>query len=872
MTEPQRPNPDVLLAAIQRDEQAAKRGKLKVFFGMSPGVGKTYSMLEAAQARRKEGVDVIIGLVETHGRPETHALLAGLPIIHRKKSEYRGVCLEEMDIDAILARRPQLVLVDELAHTNAPGSRHPKRYQDVLELLDAGIDVYSTLNVQHLESRVDVVRQITGVTVREAVPDSVIDQADEIELVDLTPEQLRKRLTEGKVYMGERAATAADNFFREENLTALREIALRTTAERVDYELRSKRGKWQAVQRLAVAVGPSPFSAQLIRWTRRIAGAMDAPWLAIYVETATPLSEDEKARLTKNLSLARQLGAEVINTAGSDVVNAMLEVAREQGVTQIVVGKTIGHPLLELIKGGSLATRLIRRSGDIDVHVVRAEKMGRSRRPISELLGSNLVRDGGWGALAVAVTTGVLWIAQRWTGHYSIALLYLLCVVLLATVLNRWAVLFVAALSALTWNFLFTPPRFTFHIASAEDAIMFVMYFIVALVMGHVTNQMRVREAAERRRERRASALNRLLESVTASTSLADGLTRAVKEVDLLFGAQTAILLDGVPHPASTFHPDEKELAVAAWALQKEQIAGRFTDTLPDGAAMYLPLRKLGVMGVRFVDRKTLTLNERDLLETMAGQIAVMIESYQLIERAQAARISEESERVHRTLLDSVSHELKTPLAVIRAATDGLETELEAAKLPLAGTFLDEIQAANRRLERIVTNLLDMTRIETGRMPLHAEWGDVSDLLESAASQVSNEISRERIKIEVARDLPLVRLDFGLMEQALCNLLVNAAEHSPAAAPIRMGASLDDGALVLQVSDCGTGLEPGAEKKVFEKFFRGPGARPGGTGLGLSIVQGIARAHQGEATAANDPNGGATFTVRLPVETTEKPT
>ena len=418
MTEPQRPNPDALLAEIQRDEQAAKRGKLKIFFGMCPGVGKTYTMLEAAQARRRDGVDVVVGIVETHGRTETYALLAGLPIITRKKIEYRGVALEEMDIDAILARRPQLVLVDELAHTNAPGSRHPKRYQDVLELLDAGIDVYSTLNVQHLESRVDIVQQITGVTVRETVPDSVIDQADEIELVDLTPEQLRKRLAEGKVYMGERAATAADNFFREENLTALREIALRTTAERVDYELRAKRGKWQAVQRLAVAVGPSPFSAQLIRWTRRVAGAMDAPWLAIYVETSTPLSEDEKARLTKNLSLARQLGAEVISTAGNDMVGAMLEVAREQGVTQIVVGKTIGHPLLELIKGGSLATRLIRRSGDIDVHVVRAEKTGETCTDRSlELLGSNLVRDCGWGALAVGATTGISWIAQLWTGH-----------------------------------------------------------------------------------------------------------------------------------------------------------------------------------------------------------------------------------------------------------------------------------------------------------------------------------------------------------------------------------------------------------------------------------------------------------------------
>jgi two-component system sensor histidine kinase KdpD len=363
--------------------------------------------------------------------------------------------------------------------------------------------------------------------------------------------------------------------------------------------------------------------------------------------------------------------------------------------------------------------------------------------------------------------------------------------------------------------------------------------------------------------------LNRLLESVTASTSLADGLGRAVKEVDALFVAHTAILLDGAPHPASTFQPDAKELAVAMWALDREQIAGRFTDTLPDAAAMYLPLRKLGVMGVRFEERTTLTMNERDLLETFAGQIAVMTESYRFIENAQAARITEESDRLHRTLLDSVSHELKTPLAVIRAATEGLATQLD--NVPLGKTFLDEIYSANRRLERIVTNLLDITRIESGRTPLNLEWSDAHDLLESAADQLSNEISRERIQIRVPEGMPLVRLDFGLMEQALCNLLINAVQHSPAGSPVELTAQLDAGTLVLSVRDHGTGLAAGDEKKVFEKFYRGADQPTVGTGLGLSIVQGIARAHRGEVAAANHPSGGAIFTFRLPVETSEKP-
>jgi two-component system sensor histidine kinase KdpD len=889
MTEPSRPNPDALLAEIQREEQSAKRGQLKIFFGMSPGVGKTYAMLEAARVQKLEGVDVMIGVVETHGRVETEALLEGLPIIPRKKIEYRGVTLQEMDIDAILERRPSLVLVDELAHTNAPGSRHPKRYQDALELIDSGINVFATLNVQHLESRVDVVQQISGVVVREAVPDSVLDQADEIELVDVTPDQLRKRLAEGKVYIGERAATASENFFREETLTALREMALRATAEHVDQELRdvmrTKRigSPWKSGQRLGVGVGPSPFSGQLIRWTRRIAAAMDAPWVAVYVETSAALDEEDKRRLTKNLSLARQLGAEVVMTTGDDVASALLATAHEQGVTEMVVGKPFGNPLLELLRGGSLASRLIRRGGDIDVHVVSGATRTsvRPRHPWTQQIGMNLLRDCAVGVGAVAATTVVGLLLQTVTGYMAISLVYLLCVVLLAMVLNRWAVLLVATLSAVAWNYLFIPPLYTFRITSAHDLMMFSMFFVVALAMGHITNQLRTRETAERRRERRASALNRLLESVTASASLEDGLARAVKEVDALFRSRTVVLLttaegrlEEAPHPASTFSIDAKERAVAAWTLEHGQAAGKFTDTLPDAQGLYLPLQtsktKLGVLGVHFEERDTWTLDENDLLETFAGQIAVMIESYRSMETAQQAQVAEESERLHRTLLDSVSHELKTPLAVIGAATDGLDTQLKDAGLPLTEMFLDEIKAANRRLNRIVTNLLDMTRIDSGRLPLNLEWGEVRELLESAVSQVENEVSRERVLIMAPEELPLVRLDFGLMEQALCNLLVNAVEHSPAATPIEMFAQLDGGTLLLRVGDHGPGLAAGEEKKVFEKFFRGTGSRPGGTGLGLSIVQGIARAHHGEIDAENNPAGGATFTIRIPVETTAR--
>lgn len=489
---------------------------------------------------------------------------------------------------------------------------------------------------------------------------------------------------------------------------------------------------------------------------------------------------------------------------------------------------------------------------------------------------SRVLRDCARGASAVAGVTVVCWFLQWRIGYESVALLYMLSVVLLALALHRWAVLLTATLSALLWNFLFIPPRFTFRINSATDAMMFVMYFVVALVMGHVTNQLRVRELIERRREQRTRALNRLLQSVTASSSLAEGLSGATHEVDELFQARTAILLDDSLHPASTFRPEGEEAAVAAAkALESGRTVGRFTDTLPEATATYLPLQtsknKMGVMAVRFDAHKMLTLGERELLETLAGQIAVTIERYRLIEGAQQARVLEESERLHRTLLDSVSHELKTPLAVIAAAADGLEGRLDQSSQ--SRSFLDEIQQANRRLQRIVGNLLDMTRIETGRLTLNLEWCEPGDLLHSAAEQVGNEVPSERVRISVPGSLPLVRLDFGMMEQALCNLLTNAIAHSAPTSSIEMSAQLESGTLALRVSDRGVGLAPGEEQKVFEKFYRGTRAHTttGGTGLGLAIVQGFVRAHGGEATASNNPDGGATFTIRIPVEIVDRP-
>jgi len=887
MNEETRPNPDALLSAIQQADTAQQRGKLTIFLGMSAGVGKTYAMLKVAHHRQSDGIDVAIAVVETHGRPETEALLQGLPIIPLKPIEYRGVILKEMDLDAVLKRRPQFVLVDELAHSNAPGSRHPKRYQDVLELLDAGIDVCTTLNVQHVESRLDVVRQITGVSVGETVPDSILDQADKIQLVDLTPEELRERLSEGKVYIGDMMATAAANFFKVENLTALREMALRITAEHVSQDLRDAMavrqimGPWRTNAKLMVALGPSPFSEELIRWTRRTASALGAPWVAVYVESAVSLSEEEKLRLAKTLSMARQLGAHVISTAGHDLVSALLRVAREENVTQIVVGKPPRSPLIEFLRGGSLVQKLIRRSGSIDVCVVRAEQGQERPRPSAwkTIKLRPWAMEIGIGALSVVAVTGACWLLREITGYWAIALIYLTLVVLLATKLRRVTMLLVATASALLWNYLFIPPVFTFRISHFPDALMFIMYFMVALVIGQLTARLRLREMAERKREQRTAALYRLAQGVVESTTLDEGLRRALQEIQNAFHAQCAIFLVGEngqlsdrPHPASTWPMSDKEKSLAIWALMHGQPSGRFTDTLPEADSLHLPLQttknKVGVLTVHFRNRRSLALDERELLETFADQIAVMVERYWLIQQTGRSRLIEESDKLYKTIFDCVSHELKTPLAVIQTATRELGLFFDHIKEAEKGRrVLKEIDTASHRLSGIFDNLLSMTRIESGRYKLEKVWCDVDEIIDSACQQLGDALSKHRISVTVPDDMPSVKIDPGFMEQALINLLSNAALYSPEETQIKIAAHMDGGHLILRVMDEGPGLPPEVMNRVFDKFYRGPNAPPGGIGLGLSIVRGLVQALDGEVTAENNPERGVTFTVRIPVET-----
>jgi len=871
-----RPDPEALLARLQQEQARAQRGKLKVFLGMCPGVGKTYAMLRAAKDEKSDGRDLVIGLVETHGRAETEAMMEGLTVLPRRKIPYRDVMMEEMDLEALLSRKPSLALVDELAHTNAPGSRHTKRWQDVVELLEAGIDVFTTINIQHIESRADVVRQITGANVHETVPDSVLTLADQFELIDLTPEALQERLREGKVYLGDRAVAAQANFFQEAHLAALRELALRFTAERVEDRVRQLRGNrqvvWRSGERLLVAVSSSPFSTQLVRWTRRLSAALGAPWLAVYVESSRPLTPEQQRLLDKNLALARELGAEVIHTHDDDIASALVRLALQHNATQIVVGKSRENRWLNLLQGGSLVDRLVAIGGAIDISVVPAEEHRSYRRWFR--FDSELRFDPREYGLVAAVV-GTLTVAGLFLPvdyYLAVGLIYLLAVISLSLRVGRWPVLAAGVLSALTWDYLFIPPKYTFVINKLEDALLFGTYFIVALVSGQLTARIRSQARNERFREERATALFHLTRALAAANTLDDAVFAALRQADDLFSAQTSLALfeketgSVVPHFAGSYSLDEKEHAVAEWACRNKRSAGRFTDTLPASTGYYVPLVRegnaLGVLGIKVLDDKILTLAQRDIVESFARQLALVVEREDLRAAGEREKLLAESEKLHRTLLDGVSHELKTPLAVLSAAAESLATANDATRATLA----TEILTATRRLNRLVNNLLDQTRLESGALKPKLDWCDTHDLVNAAVEGVRDSLVAHPLEIAIPDDMPLFRADTALMEQVIANLLLNAAHHTPANTPIFLaaGVELARARVFLTVADRGPGLPATMREHLFKKFQRGDAARAGGLGLGLSIIRGFVVAQGGEIVAGENPGGGAVFTIYLP--------
>lgn len=880
MNEDHRPDPDALLAQVRREENPEQKGRLHILLGMCPGVGKTYAMLLLARQRHKDGLKVLAGVVETHGRKETAALLEGLEILPRRQIDHGGHLLEEFDLDSALRRRPDLLLVDELAHTNAPGSRHLKRYQDVLELLEAGIDVVTTLNVQHIESQVDVVRQVTGVAVHETVPDSLLDRAHEIQLVDLSVEKLMARMGEGKVYLGERAQAATGGFFREGNLTALRELALRFTAERVDRDMEDIRkarrvaGPWKTNARLMVGVGPTPYSESLIRWTRRASGRHACPWIAVWVEGTRPLTEVEQDLLARGLALARRLGGEVVHATGDRVAETLLQVARERNVSQIIVGKTDRRSWWKQ----TLADKIIAGSGDIDVCVVRpviGRPSNRQETKQPRFTGVNGIRDYVTGFAIIATLTAACWKLEPVTGYTVPALVYLLAILLAAFHLGRWPMLFMAAVAATAWDYIFIPPKFTFQVRALDDGILLAMFFAVALGMGHLTSRLRTREIAERRRQIETDALLRVTQSAALAPEMGKGLTDALAIINSLIGADTTLVVRKLDHTlppqvhaASTWQPGEHELGVANWAYANKQVAGRFTDTLPQSAATWFPLQTatsvMGVLGLRLADGSaTLDFTRWQAVEAFALQLALVLEKDHFIQAVSNAEVLDKSERLRRNLLDSVSHELKTPLAIIRASIEGMGNAA-------ANPYVSEIDTATKRLQRLVDGLLQMTRLESQVVEPQPEWCDVEEMVDGAIQSAGDALAAHPVETDIPSDMPLVKTDQALLQQALANLLHNAAVYSPSHSPVGLTIRHAGQKLRLTVRDHGPGLPPGEESKVFGKFYRAPGSPAGGTGLGLSIARGFVQALGGDISGWNHPDGGAVFEILLAAEFMEQ--
>jgi len=889
MADDSRPDPDFLLEQIKENEKVSKKGHLKIFFGMVAGVGKTYSMLEAAQKMKREGIDVVIGYIETHKRAETEALLEGLPIIPRAKVEYRGVVIEELDLAAILARKPEYVLVDEFAHTNTPGLQHAKRYLDVIEILNNGINVLTTLNVQHLESQIDLVEEITGTKIRETIPDSVLDIAEEVELIDIPPEELLKRLAEGKVYRPEKAGFAAHNFFRKGNLIALREMALRHVAKLVDNDLRDYmkekkiQGQWKSGESLIVAISPSPYSEYLIRWTRRTAFSLKASWTAIYIDKRKKLTESASKILSKNMTLARELGAEVITTSGDSIVKELVRVAHDKNITQIVVGKPLKKYFSDFFKGGSIVERLLKESDDIEIHIVTQPKQKEKRRIFPELVFTSKTNEYVWSILWVAGITLLNLAIVPFIGYWTIALFYLLFVSIISLFVGRGPSFVSAALSALLWDYLFIPPIFTFRIDKFEDALMFGIFFVIAIIMGNLTSRLRSKESDLITREKRISALYDFSRTMVNAFGTDQIVQTAISFVDSAFGFKTAILLvdnsgslSSAVHHTSSLDISQNEYGVAAWAFMNKRPAGRSTDTLPDAEAYHIPLLTqngvYGVISVKNISGSVFTIEQDNFLQNICYQLSSALEREKMNESIQISQLHAESERLLSILLNSISHELRTPLTTISGAASGLLDDTISAIPETRQALSHEIKKASDKLNRLVDNLLDMSRIESGTLSLQRHNYYAGDLVSVALRRLEDELSDHKVSTDISADLPMASFDFALMEQALVNILHNAAVYTPQGSEIQVKVfcrndSMSDpwGKIVITVSDNGPGIPSVDRPFIFDKFRRGSKVPSGGTGLGLSISKGIVESHGGTITLDSSESGGSSFTIEIPV-------
>jgi two-component system, OmpR family, sensor histidine kinase KdpD len=889
--DPERPSPEALLEAARREERRV--GKLRIFVGAAPGVGKTYEMLQQAQARKKDGYDIVVGIVETHGRKETEALLTGLEIVPRRQIDYKGQALTEMDVDAIITRHPQIVLVDELAHTNAEGSRHPKRYLDIEELMSYGIDVYTTVNIQHIESLNDVVAQITHVRVRETVPDAVFDRADAVELVDLTPDDLIERLKEGKVYVPKQAERALQHFFSPANLTALRELALRRTAERVDEQLLTEmqahaiQGPWAAGERIVVCVSEDPRCAGLVRYAKRLADRLHGPWTALYIEgrRAVQLSEEERDRVADTLRLAETLGGEPVTLpAGSHgIADDVIGYAHAHNVTQIIIGKSTRPRWFEMLHG-SVVHDLVRRSGNISVHVIAGDLLPGAPVPKKTVRTAEEKQAFGPGpylfaTLAVALALGAAELVNYSIGVENTDLVFLTAIVGVAVRFGLLPSLFASVVSAFCYNFFFLPPIYTLTIADPHNIAAFALFTVVAVIVSHVAARGRVQAITAQARVRTVESLYSFSRKLAGAGTLDDVLWATAFQTAMMLRVRAVLLLPdkGVLRIKTGYPPedmlDDADIAAAKWSFENNRVAGRGSETLPGAKWLFLPMRTgRGAIGVVGIDSdKTgpwLTPDQRRLLDALSDQGALAIERVQLVEDMERVQRSAETERLRAALLTSISHDLKTPLASVLGSAGTLRDLgnklTDDEKVELLSTVIEE----SERLNRFIANLLDMTRLESGAVTPKLAPHDPSEIIGSTLQRASKILRDHPVWLDLASDLPMVSLDAVLFEQVLFNLLDNAAKYAAPSTTVSIRTWRDQDSVILQVIDEGEGIEQADLEHIFDKFYRvqkTDQVRPG-TGLGLAISRGFVEAMKGTIVAANRPDRrGAMFTITLPI-------
>jgi two-component system, OmpR family, sensor histidine kinase KdpD len=886
----ERPNPDQLLAEVKAQEAAAQRGRLRIYFGASAGVGKTYAMLAAARQLRNEGKDVVIGVVETHGRKETEALLQGLEILPLAEPEYQGRKLTEFDLDAAIKRRPALILVDELAHTNVEGSRHPKRWQDVEELLAGGVDVFTTLNVQHLESLNDVVGGITGITVWETVPDTFFDNADEVMLVDIPADDLLARLAAGKVYLPEQIERAARNFFRKGNLMALRELALRRTADRVEDDVQAYRSDkaiervWKTEASLLCCIGPRSGSDYLVRSAARLATQLGVEWTAVYVETPAlqRLDAPERERILRTVKLASELGAKTAILSGEDPVTLVVEYARTHNCSKVVTGRGASPGAWPWTRG--LAQRVAQLAPDIDLIEVGRGESSVAERPSTGASSADTDdprRDVkrmryAWALAACALTTIVATALLPYFDLANIVMIFLLAVVLVALKFGRGPAVLAAFVSVAAFDFFCVPPRLSFAVSDAQYLLTFAVMLTVALIIGQMTAGLRYQARVASYREERARSLYEFSRDLSSLLQTEQVVDTAAQVIARTFRAEVAVLVPDDRERVAVRNDGGAALAVdigaAQWAYDKAQPAGLGTDTLAGSAFLYLPLRApmrtRGVLAIKPGNRRELLVPEQKRqLDTFAALAAIALERVHYVEVAQQALIGMESERLRNSLLSALSHDLRTPLA----AVIGLAESLAMTTPLLSGTQLETAHAIAeeaRRMNALVNNLLDMARIQSGDVKLRRQWLPFEEVVGSALKSAQSALARHHVEVELGRDLPLVELDATLIERVLYNILENAGKYTPDGSTIRLTAQATDADLVVAISDNGPGLPKGQEEAIFEKFVRGTreSSTPG-VGLGLAISRAIVAAHRGKIWAENNPAGGARFCFTLPLGT-----